>query len=171
MRAIIPGRYQPFHKGHLYLLDKALKENEEIMIVVENAGESFTFENPMTSGERIEMIINVIKNQYDNEMKRIFVFPMENIKNNAEWVNHLKVMLPRFDICYSNNNLVKILMESAGIEVKSVELLERNIYSGTEIRKRISMGLEWREFVPLPVYDYIMKNGIDKRIKELGMKN
>jgi nicotinamide-nucleotide adenylyltransferase len=162
MRAIFPGRFQPFHNGHLYAIKNISEKSDLLIIVVENAGESFTLENPFTAGERIEMILGSLKMK-----ENILIVPIENIKNNAEWVNYLKIMLPRFDICYSNNPLVRILMENAGVKVKGIEFLERDKYSGTEIRKRIAKGIEWKNLVPEFVYEYIINKGLDKRIISL----
>ncbi|MDP8011614.1 MAG: nicotinamide-nucleotide adenylyltransferase [Thermoplasmata archaeon] len=166
MRAIFPGRFQPFHNGHLYAIKKILDENDSIMIIIENAGESFTFKNPMTAGERFEMIFETIM-ELNLKSEDLIIVPMENIPNNAEWVHHLKIMLPKFDICYSNNDLVKILMENDDIKVKRIEFKSREIYQGSEIRKRIAMDLEWKNSVPENVYEFITKNKIDKRIKNL----
>jgi len=162
MNCIFPGRFQPFHKGHLYAIGKIKDNCDMLILIVENAGESFTFENPFTAGERIEMILGSIEKD-----EKMLIIPMENIKNNAEWVRHLKVMLPRFELCYSNNPLVRILMEEEGIRVEGIDFYERQRYSGTEIRKRIALGQEWKELVPNFVYDYIKGKGLEKRIRSL----
>ncbi|MEM4091152.1 MAG: nicotinamide-nucleotide adenylyltransferase, partial [Thermoplasmatales archaeon] len=115
--SIYPGRFQPFHLGHLKAINYILKEEKELIIVIENATESFTLSNPFTAGERIEMIRNTLKVE-NIDLTRILLIPVSNIENNAQWVNYLKTMLPDFDICYSNNNLVKVLMQEAGVTVK-----------------------------------------------------
>ncbi len=171
MRVLIPGRFQPFHLGHLHLVEHAFRENDDIIILIENADESFTFNNPMTSGERIEMVREVLLKNFKNEFHRLMIFPMVNIKNNAEWVYHLKTMIPSFDLCYSNNPLVKILMENAGINVMGVNLKEREKFSGREIRRRISLKMDWESLVPGEVYRYIISRKIDERIRRLVTEN
>lgn len=166
MKAIFPGRFQPFHLGHLYALEKILEENDSVIIVIENADESYTFKNPMTAGERFEMIYDTLNN-LNHKDKKIYIAPIENIKNNSDWVCYLKTMLPEFDICYSNNDLVKILMEKDGIKVKGIDFKERNVYQGSEIRIKIAKGLQWKEYVPETVYNYIVNKKIDVRIKKL----
>ncbi len=170
MRAIFPGRFQPLHMGHIYAIQSILKENDSLLIIIENANESFTFKNPLTAGERFEMIIDALKD-LGLTSKEILVMPMEIIKNNAEWINHLKVMAPKFDVCYSNNELVKILMENANIKVRGISFIERDKYQGSEIRRRIAEDLPWKNLVPENVYNYIINNHIDDRVKKLyGMK-
>lgn len=170
MRAIYPGRFQPFHLGHMHAVKSILEENDSILIIIENADESFTFRNPLTAGERFEMIALALKELNIKPMS-VFIIPMENVKNNAGWVNQLRIMLPKFDVCYSNNDLVRILMENAGISVKGITFLEREMYQGSEIRRRIAKDLSWKNLVPESVYEYLLDNGIDRRIKNLaGMK-
>jgi cytidyltransferase-like protein len=57
-RALIFGRFQPFHKGHLSIVRWALEERgfEEVVLLVGMASENYTPRNPFTAGERIEMI-------------------------------------------------------------------------------------------------------------------
>lgn len=162
MVCIFPGRFQPFHKGHMYAIESIRNTCDTLIIVVENAGESFTKENPFTAGERIEMIMGSLKMD-----GKILIVPMENVGNNSEWVGHLRVMLPDFDICYSNNVLVRALMEREGIKVKGIDFLNRERYSGTEVRRRIAASLQWWDLVPEYVYNYITSRGLDRRIKML----
>ncbi len=162
MTSIFPGRFQPFHLGHLYAINSILEMEGELIIIVENARESFTFNNPFTAGERMEMILGTL-----GKRKNVIVVPIENIKNNAEWVSYLKSMLPSFKRCYSNNILVKLLMENAGVDVIGIDFYERDKYSGTEIRKRIALGMEWKDLVPGFVYEYITSRNLDKRVRSL----
>ncbi|MEM0163893.1 MAG: nicotinamide-nucleotide adenylyltransferase, partial [Thermoplasmata archaeon] len=161
------GRFQPFHLGHLKAINYILKEEKELIIVIENATESFTLSNPFTAGERIEMIRNTLKVE-NIDLTRILLIPVSNIENNAQWVNYLKTMLPDFDICYSNNNLVKVLMQEAGVTVKEIPFLNRDIYQGNLIRARIIANEPWKELVPEQVYNIIMNKGLDKRIRRIS---
>ncbi|MEM0160571.1 MAG: nicotinamide-nucleotide adenylyltransferase [Thermoplasmata archaeon] len=165
--SIYPGRFQPFHLGHLKAINYILKEEKELIIVIENATESFTLSNPFTAGERIEMIRNTLKVE-NIDLTRILLIPVSNIENNAQWVNYLKTMLPDFDICYSNNNLVKVLMQEAGVTVKEIPFLNRDIYQGNLIRARIIANEPWKELVPEQVYNIIMNKGLDKRIRRIS---
>jgi nicotinamide-nucleotide adenylyltransferase len=167
MTSIYPGRFQPFHLGHLKAINYILKKEKELIIVIENATESFTLTNPFTAGERIEMILNTLK--FENiDLSRIFLIPLPNIENNAQWVNYLKTMLPEFDLCYSNNNLVKVLMQESGIKVRAIPFLKRGQYQGSVIRARIMNNEPWKELVPEQVYHFIMDKGMDRRIRNIS---
>ncbi len=55
-RAVFVGRFQPYHKGHHEAVKYILGKYSELVIVVGSAQENYTWENPFTAGERVEMI-------------------------------------------------------------------------------------------------------------------
>ena len=64
---------------------------------------------------------------------------------------------------------LKSLKEDLGLEVDvlwRVTLKEKGI-SASDIRKCIQEGKEWKQFVQNFVYNYIIENNLDKRIKNL----
>lgn len=167
MVSIYPGRFQPFHLGHLKAINYILEQENKLIIVIENATESFTSANPFTAGERIDMIWNSLKDE-DIDLSKILLVPISNIENNAQWVNYLTALLPEFDTCHSNNSLVKVLMQEAGILVKGIPFLNRAIYQGTTIRSKILNNESWKELVPEQVYKMIIDKALDKRIKKIS---
>jgi nicotinamide-nucleotide adenylyltransferase len=56
VRGVFPGRFQPFHLGHLEIVKWALEKVDELIIVIGTAQESHTIVNPFTAGERMIMI-------------------------------------------------------------------------------------------------------------------
>lgn len=144
MRGLYIGRFQPYHLGHQAVLQKISEEVDEIVIVIGSAQESHTPENPFTAGERIDMIYAAL-----GELKgRCYVIPLQDVKRNAIWVDHLRSMVPRFDAAYSNNPLVIRLFIEAGVEVRKPPMYQRDIYSGTAIRRLMLSGGDWRGLLP-----------------------
>jgi len=47
-RALIFGRFQPFHLGHLMVIKWALEKFDELVLLVGMANESHTLLNPFT---------------------------------------------------------------------------------------------------------------------------
>jgi len=82
-------------------------------------------------------------------------------------VSHIVSLLPKFDVVFSANPLVKILFKEAGFDVKEQSLFKPEIYSGTEIRKRILSGDEWKNLVPVEVYNFIKSIDGEERIRSL----
>ena len=58
-------------------------------------------------------------------------------------------------------------MREAGYEVRNSPLFNREMYSGTEIRRRIVEGEDWEALVPAGVADVIREIDGVSRIKDL----
>jgi nicotinamide-nucleotide adenylyltransferase len=143
-RGFYIGRFQPYHNGHQSVLEHIAKYVDEIIIGVGSAQLSHNVANPFTSGERILMITRALTSL----PCPFYVIPIEDIQRNALWVAHVRSMAPPFDICYSSNPLVVQLFREAGIDVQSPAMYERELLSGTEIRRRMLAGEPWKELVP-----------------------
>ncbi len=169
LRGLIIGRFQPFHKGHLFVIKKVIEEVDELIIGIGSAQFSHSFENPFTAGERILMIAKSLK--YENITKQYYIIPIPDINNNSLWVSHVKSLVPPFDVVFSNNPLVRRLFKEAGYKIKSVPLYNRKIYSGKEIRKRIVNDEEWKDLVPKGTYEVIMEIDGINRLKDIIKKD
>ena len=55
-KGLILGRFQPFHLGHLNVINEVIKEGLLPIIGIGSSQEGNTVNNPFTSKERIEMI-------------------------------------------------------------------------------------------------------------------
>ena len=55
--AVIIGRFQPYHFGHVKLVDHALEKHDHVVILIGSAGLPRTRKNPWTWNERADMII------------------------------------------------------------------------------------------------------------------
>ena len=56
VRAILIGRMQPIHNGHMQIINEILNEVDEIIIGIGSAQLSHELKDPFTAGERIVMI-------------------------------------------------------------------------------------------------------------------
>lgn len=166
MRGFFIGRFQPYHTGHHEVIEKILKEVDELIIGIGSAQESHTIDNPFTAGERILMISRAL-DELDTD-KKVYIIPLEDIYRNSLWVSHVLSMVPPFDVVYSNNPLVTRLFGEAGIEVRRTELYNRRIYQGTEIRRRILEEKDWEELVPEVVMKTIVEIGGIERLRDIS---
>ena len=57
-RAIVLGRFQPFHKGHAYLVMQAalVHPNQPVMVAIGSAKKEWEPDNPWSAEERAAMI-------------------------------------------------------------------------------------------------------------------
>lgn len=163
MRGLMMGRFQPFHLGHLDLIQQILKECDEVIILVTSAQFNYLEKDPFTAGERIEMIHNSLK-ESDIDLNKCIILSLENKFNIATWSSYLKSMLPHFDRVYSGNEYVKMLLKDSNIEVTTPVFLDRQNYSGTKIRSMMISGGDWKKFVPHAVSTFIQKNDGENRL-------
>lgn len=61
--ALFIGRWQPFHNGHKFLIDRALKIGENVCIAIRNT--EISKKNPYTAEQRAEMIRRVYKDKVE----------------------------------------------------------------------------------------------------------
>jgi len=148
-RAFYIGRFQPFHNGHLSVIHKVCKENDELIIGIGSAQISHTPTDPFTAGERILMITRTLATS--NIQKMWYVIPIEDVQRNALWISHIYAMTPPFDKVYSSNPLVTRLFMEKNMPVCSPIMHERHSLSGTEIRRRICNNEPWHDLVPAEV--------------------
>lgn len=167
LRGLYPGRFQPFHLGHLSVVKWALERVDELIILVGSAQESHTLNNPFTAGERIEMIKSALESE-NVDLHRIYIIPVPDILMNFVWAYHVMLYVPRFEIVFARNPLVIRLFKEAGVKVEVPPAFNREKYSSTVIRKLIILREDWKEYVPKAVYDYIISIKGDERLREIA---
>ncbi|MGC8568512.1 MAG: nicotinamide-nucleotide adenylyltransferase [Nitrososphaeria archaeon] len=165
-RGVFIGRFQPLHYGHSAAIKFSLEHSDELIIVIGSAQKNHELDNPFTTGERYEMLIRYLKSE--RVTKPIYIAPLDDIENHSLWVSHLRSYLPPFDVIFSNNRLVRLLAEEAGIRVVPVPFYRREELMATKIREKILKDEPWQDLVPPPVYEYIKQIGGDARIKEIA---
>ncbi len=152
--SLVIGRFQPLHLGHMEVIRKCASESDHLTIGIGSAQYSHTIENPFTAGERYLMIEETLKAE---GIANYSIVPIEDLNRYSVWVSHVVSMCPPFVNVYSNNPFTKRLFSEAGFNIKASPLYNREIYSGTEVRRRIAEGGDWRSLVPRSVAEVIDK--------------
>lgn len=162
--SLVIGRFQPLHYGHMEVLRKCAEESDHLIVGIGSAQSSHDPENPFTAGERYMMIANSLK---DEGITDFSIVPVEDLNRYSVWVAHVVSMVPPFKRVYTNNPMTRRLFEEAGYEVRRSPMYNRDVYSGTEVRRRIAADEEWRSLVPRAVAEVI--DAIDGvgRIKDI----
>jgi nicotinamide-nucleotide adenylyltransferase len=167
-RGLLVGRFQPFHKGHLHVIQDVLARVDEIIIAIGSAQCSHTIEDPFTAGERIEMIRRTLVSEHIDASKYLLI-PITDVNDNRLWVSHVVTLIPHFDVVFSNKPLVKILFSEAGHEVQPIKFYHRELYSATDIRRKIMDGDdEWKNLVPKEVAEFIISTKGDERLRAVA---
>lgn len=162
--ALVIGRFQPFHNGHLEVIKKVVAECECVIIGIGSAQYSHISDNPFTAGERYLMISEMLK---DECIVNALIVPIEDLNRHSLWVSHVESMCPPFSVVYSNNNITRRLFGEAGYKVKALPLYNRSIFSGTEVRRRLIKNKDWEPLVPKSVVKIIKDIDGHGRMKEI----
>jgi len=161
------GRFQPFHKGHLQIIQYASLDYDKIIIGIGSSQYKCTTDNPFSSEERQQMIDDTLKN-LDIGNYEIVLVP--DIHNYPKWVVHVASIITDFDVVLTNSSLTKSLFEEQGFEIRETPIFERKKYSGKEIRKKMINDEKWEDLVPEPVVKIIKKIDGVNRLRELAKK-
>lgn len=125
------GRWQPFHLGHRWLIDRKLKSNIPVLICVRDIDPNE--ENPLTSSEVVLMLNDVFKKEIKERVIKIIVIPDIESFNYGRGVGY------------------EIREHKPPDNVKTI--------SGTEIRNKIrSNDNSWKEFVDSNAVKWLENN-------------
>lgn len=87
---IVIGRFQPFHKGHLKILERVFKDNDVVVIVIGSAQAAPTIKNPWSDHDRVAMISGCIQSMAEG--KRVeWVSVRDHPYNLNAWMSELKI--------------------------------------------------------------------------------
>ncbi|MGA8485291.1 MAG: nicotinamide-nucleotide adenylyltransferase [Nitrososphaeraceae archaeon] len=166
-RGLMIGRFQPFHRGHLYLVQQILSECNELVIAIGSSQFNYTFSNPFTAGERIHMIHEALVEE-NVSLDKVYIIPIPNSENNSIWLQHLKSMVPKFNVLYTGNAFVKgLVIGDENVQIKNPDFLEEGKYNGTHIRTCIVSNKNWKKLVPKSVYRMINRMDGISRVRML----
>jgi nicotinamide-nucleotide adenylyltransferase len=166
-RTLIIGRFQPFHRGHLSVVETARRQRPEAPVIlgVGSAQAAYTPADPFTAGERIEMIDLALR---EAGLSDVSVVAIPDIHRHALWVAHVATLVPSFDRILTNNPLTRLLFERAGFAVESVPWIERARFQGAVIREAMRKGGPWEPLVPPAVGKFLTALGGPDRVRKLG---
>jgi len=80
--AVLIGRFQPVHQGHLALLHHALAQARQVVVVVGSAHQARSAKNPFTWQERADLLRAVLPAA---ERARLTVLPMRDHYDEPAW--------------------------------------------------------------------------------------
>ena len=82
------GRFQPFHNGHFSIVERALEEAEQLIILVGSAHRPPCIRNPWSFILREQMIRSTLS---DADNKRVHIAPvMDATYNDDVWISNVQ---------------------------------------------------------------------------------
>jgi nicotinamide-nucleotide adenylyltransferase len=165
-RGLYVGRFQPFHLGHLEAIKLALKEVDELVIVIGSAQYSHTLSNPFTAGERLVMVRTALTDA-GIDGTSYWAVPVPDIHLHMMWVSYVEGYTPRFDTVFSNEPLTQRLFSEAGYTVRPIGFFERKLYSSTVVREKMVKDGTWEKLVPKGVANFLKEIDGINRLRDL----
>jgi len=148
---LVIGRFQPFHNGHKYLIQKALENVEKIIIGIGSANANDE-NNPYSFEQRKKMLEEFISQEEIGD-RVVKIFPSNDIADDDKWAKQTTQASGKIDIIISNNDSgVNVFFEKLGYEILRIPYYKREIYEGWRIRKLMREGEAWEDRVP----DYLV---------------
>jgi cytidyltransferase-like protein len=85
--AVVIGRFQPFHNGHLELLRKALSTADHVLLVIGTPSGPRTRQDPWTHTERQAMILGtLVDNGHAGDLHRLTISCAKDQPDDSAWV-------------------------------------------------------------------------------------
>lgn len=147
--AIFLWRFQPFHIGHMSIVDQIFSDGyERLLIIIGSAEKSGTDENPWTLQEREEIIRASIPIELQEKLDIVWLPDVpdddiwcENLKNLLlpPWQGGIKGGFLQWEITlFTGNQWVRDICERH--EIKTDWIVPTIDISGTKIREMIRRG-------------------------------
>jgi nicotinamide-nucleotide adenylyltransferase len=165
MKALFIGRFQPFHLGHLLLLQRLATQYDEVIIGIGSSQYHDTPDNPFSEAERYQMISRSLDTEGIHNYR---IVSIPDIHNPPKWVDYVSSIISDFDLIIANNPFTRKLFSKKGYKVKGTKYFDRKRYSGKEIRRRMIQDEPWADLVPKFVYDLICNIDGVTRLKRIS---
>lgn len=93
-KAVVIGRFQPFHNGHARMVSEALKESRKVYILIGSARAFPTVRNPLTAEERQRMITSWSVCEFGADSSRIeFRHIPDFLYNEERWKTSIRTAI------------------------------------------------------------------------------
>lgn len=171
---VILARLQPVHKGHLALIEKSIKENDETYIFVGSA-DKFNERNPIPIGLRIQLLRGAIEesfpdfqwcpayNHYGDGERTITIVPLDDLtdetQNDHEWGFYLYS-----NIVSASGSANFTMYYSDGFEIIT------SWFPGFILRNNVSLNLIARNTMEEGICATAVRNAIENDDVELLKK-
>ena len=165
--SLFVGRFQPLHNGHIFAIEYTLDRSEFLYIGLGSSNKSHEEKNPFTAAERIAMIKATL-DQKKIDPRTWMIIPIPDMTSHYLWTKMVRMLVPKFDALFSNDELTLRLFAEEGVTTIEVPLQEREKLIATEIRKKILTGQPWEDFVPKPVSKLVKEIGGEERIRKIN---
>jgi nicotinamide-nucleotide adenylyltransferase len=128
MKALVLGRFQPLHNGHIRMIRKASQLTDELVIGIGSSNKSRTYKNPFTFDERKFMLESSV---HIGIPYKIIGIP--DFGNSDMWISWIDDNID-FDTFISNAENELKIFKDYGFKTIALELRDDKI-SSTKVRE------------------------------------
>ena len=160
---LFPGRFQPFHNGHLLVVEGMTKVCGKIIIGIGGHGKEGPEENPFTYQERVEMIQRSLQGKNIIPIFDIVFLELEDMDGDEAWADAALEKTGKIDKVWTGNEWTKSCFEG---KVDIPNISEVAGISSTEIREQMRTGGEWKDKLPKEVSFYLSEIEAPARLKK-----
>jgi len=158
--ALFIGRFQPFHKGHLYSLKKAFQVGEKVIVGIGSSNVHDT-NNPWDYETRRRMVEEVVReNGWDRKLQAVWAVP--DVYDDEKWGRGIleslreEGVMPGEVLAVGNNEWTNRILKARGITVYESGLYKREELEGVKIRELLAVGdNSWQKRLPEAVVKYV----------------
>ena len=154
MRALVIGRYQPFHEGHLHVFAEVAEEADDLLVGIAAAADSGTRDNPFTAEERNEMVARALE---EAGLGPFTIVDVPDIHDPPRWARYVMSLAPPFDLVVAHNSQTLELFEAEDVPTRRATPYRMDEISGTRVRQLMLEGGAWEDLVPPAVAAFLME--------------
>jgi nicotinamide-nucleotide adenylyltransferase len=136
-RALVVLRAQPFHRGHLALIQHAATLADEVVVVVAAAERALSTRDPFTAGERLALV----RAGLESLCSRVWLVALPAPSWPAMALAQLAFVAPRYEVVVAHNPLLRGLAAQQGTPVaglsRPLEVAGQRL-SASRVRARLA---------------------------------
>lgn len=141
MRGLVIGRFQPLHRGHEALIERAIEDCVHVTVGIGSTQARQSVTNPFSLEERRRMLEAVFGD-------RVQVVAIPDIHDPPHYAEHVMEITGPVDRVFGNDEETVSLFEDAGVPVRRPGLVERERFEASTIRLQMAEGDgQWRKAV------------------------
>ncbi len=160
-RALVVGRFQPVHLGHVHLIKQAREHAGSVVVVIGSSDAKPSLRNPFTFEERAEML----RAAFGDDLEIIGV---PDIHNPPRYPAHCMELVGPVTEVFGNDDRTMDLFEDDGHRVFRPGLEHRTEWEAATVRAWLAEGdSAWRRAVPKGVATILDRIEASKRLRSM----
>jgi bifunctional NMN adenylyltransferase/nudix hydrolase len=139
---LVIGRFQPLHYGHTSLLEKALEENDKVLVLVGSAGKLPDYKNPFP----VETRIKLIEDHFEEDLGNLCVKGIKDYPSDSQWIEDVTARVMTMEDDPTNVTLYTSEKDETFYRTNflySVVSKSSEGISATDLRTAIYLGKPW----------------------------